>query len=179
MSRRGKQVDMQSGFFMLALSLWNWLIPMFKTFMPHSASSCSLQPGALLPPFFSLPCIAPWSPYLWWKRPFRPHSTGDINTAEVSIIQYPLSPPLYCTGNSGILSVWYVSAALVIYKLPPGPRVWLKAWKRGRNRNPCQCSSSEGVVNAPDSLKLISQEELETAQTDLSLCSLRKHRSTP
>lgn len=171
--------DKQPTFTLLAVSLSNWLTPMFESFMPHSTSSCNLCLGALLPPFFTLPCTPPWSPYLWWKCPLPPHGTGDVSTAEGSVIQYALSPPLCCTGNSGILSVWYVSAALVVYRLLPGPTVSLKAWKRGRDRNPCQWSSSEGAVNAPDSLKLIWQEELEIAQTDLSLCSLRKHRSTP
>lgn len=153
---------------LVALNLRYWLIPVFKSFMPHSASSYNLWLGPLHPPFFvvlhKLPTFGEMVPFL--------HLVQEVSAPDA------LSP-LGCTGNSAILSVWYISVALMVYRLLPGPRVWLKAWKRGRDRNPCQCSLSEGVVNAPDSLKLIWQEELEIAQTDLSLCSLRKHRSTP
>lgn len=149
---------------LVALNLRYWLTPMFKSFMPHSASSYNLwQSGFVV--LHKLPTFGEMVPVL--------HPAREVSALDA------LSPPLCCTGNSAILSVRCISVALMVYRLLPGPRVWLKAWKRGRDRDPCQCSSSEGVVNAPDSLKLIWQEELELAQTDLSLCALRKHGSTP
>lgn len=75
--------------------------------------------------------------------------------------------------------VWYSRAALVFHELSPRALGMITGKEKGRGRHPCQYSSSEGVVNAPDSFKLIWQEDLEIAQTDLPLYNLRKHRSTP